>query len=137
MIVFFFFKQKTADEMRISDWSSDVCSSDLPAAPFTSAGSKPGTATPPAPSSARRSSFRARRLGSRVCRSSGNRIQGDGPGQLFSPPSLLVRRKISLHLIGRSPQLHARAGHVSQYRPALPPQSRLHPSHLPPLLRHS
>src|SRR3546814_7289711 len=26
---FFFFKQKTADEMRISDWSSDVCSSDL------------------------------------------------------------------------------------------------------------
>src|SRR3546814_12537299 len=26
---FCFFKQKTADEMRISDWSSDVCSSDL------------------------------------------------------------------------------------------------------------
>src|SRR3546814_4071813 len=30
--VFFFFKQKTAYEMRISDWSSDVCSSDLTAA---------------------------------------------------------------------------------------------------------
>src|SRR3546814_10076644 len=29
MFVFFFFKQKTAYEMRISDWSSDVCSSDL------------------------------------------------------------------------------------------------------------
>src|SRR3546814_731780 len=29
-VVFFFFKQKTAYEMRISDWSSDVCSSDLP-----------------------------------------------------------------------------------------------------------
>src|SRR3546814_6609590 len=29
LIVFFFFKQKTADEMRISDWSSDVCSADL------------------------------------------------------------------------------------------------------------
>src|SRR3546814_14061273 len=28
-IFFFFFKQKTAYEMRISDWSSDVCSSDL------------------------------------------------------------------------------------------------------------
>src|SRR3546814_7034058 len=28
----FFFKQKTAYEMRISDWSSDVCSSDLEAA---------------------------------------------------------------------------------------------------------
>src|SRR3546814_6921660 len=32
MYVFFFFKQKTADEMRISDWSSDVCSSDLASA---------------------------------------------------------------------------------------------------------
>src|SRR3546814_5521505 len=30
MLLFFFFKQKTAYEMRISDWSSDVCSSDLP-----------------------------------------------------------------------------------------------------------
>src|SRR3546814_5568919 len=32
---FFFFKQKTAYEMRISDWSSDVCSSDL--GPMTTA----------------------------------------------------------------------------------------------------
>src|SRR3546814_10495520 len=31
--LFFFFKQKTAYEMRISDWSSDVCSSDLQPAP--------------------------------------------------------------------------------------------------------
>src|SRR3546814_1202506 len=30
ILFFFFFKQKTAYEMRISDWSSDVCSSDLP-----------------------------------------------------------------------------------------------------------
>src|SRR3546814_6614540 len=29
MLFFFFFKHKTAYEMRISDWSSDVCSSDL------------------------------------------------------------------------------------------------------------
>src|SRR3546814_1397706 len=29
LVYFFFFKQKTAYEMRISDWSSDVCSSDL------------------------------------------------------------------------------------------------------------
>src|SRR3546814_2674373 len=36
---FFFFKQKTAYEMRISDWSSDVCSSDL---------HSPGTAREPA-----------------------------------------------------------------------------------------
>src|SRR3546814_13389652 len=31
MVLFFVFKQKTAYEMRISDWSSDVCSSDLAA----------------------------------------------------------------------------------------------------------
>src|SRR3546814_9223660 len=30
LFLFFFFKPKTAYEMRISDWSSDVCSSDLP-----------------------------------------------------------------------------------------------------------
>src|SRR3546814_3375803 len=29
LVLFFFFKQKTAYEMRMSDWSSDVCSSDL------------------------------------------------------------------------------------------------------------
>src|SRR3546814_6579583 len=34
MFFFFFFKQKTAYEMRISDWSSDVCSSDLVSVPF-------------------------------------------------------------------------------------------------------
>src|SRR3546814_5949592 len=37
MMLFFivvFFKQKTAYEMRISDWSSDVCSSDLCASPY-------------------------------------------------------------------------------------------------------
>src|SRR3546814_4121600 len=36
MLLFVFFKQKTAYEMRISDWSSDVCSSDLatPAKPL-------------------------------------------------------------------------------------------------------
>src|SRR3546814_1858957 len=37
VLLFFFFKQKTAYEMRISDWSSDVCSSDLQAS-FPAAG---------------------------------------------------------------------------------------------------
>src|SRR3546814_11216869 len=35
--IFFFFKQKTAYEMRISDWSSDVCSSDLGGQPVPQA----------------------------------------------------------------------------------------------------
>src|SRR3546814_10552527 len=37
---FFFVKQKTADEMRISDWSSDVCSSDLHADVALAAGDR-------------------------------------------------------------------------------------------------
>src|SRR3546814_7474122 len=36
VIVCFFFKKKTAYEMRISDWSSDVCSSDLLVLPVVS-----------------------------------------------------------------------------------------------------
>src|SRR3546814_10143596 len=35
-VLFFFFKQKTAYELRISDWSSDVCSSDLSGRPRAS-----------------------------------------------------------------------------------------------------
>src|SRR3546814_4264614 len=38
---FFFFKQKTAYEMRISDWSSDVCSSDLAGVTISSSASPP------------------------------------------------------------------------------------------------
>src|SRR3546814_3189356 len=37
LLCFFFFKQKTAYELRISDWSSDVCSSDLLAFVFAAA----------------------------------------------------------------------------------------------------
>src|SRR3546814_1582242 len=55
-VFFFFFKQKTAYEMRISDWSSDVCSSDLTIAILfllalflaPLAGSVPAYATAPA-----------------------------------------------------------------------------------------
>src|SRR3546814_5773253 len=45
---FFFFKQKTAYEMRISDWSSDVCSSDLGSLPLC----RKTTGTPAAPKAA-------------------------------------------------------------------------------------
>src|SRR3546814_8912718 len=48
MVFVFFFKQKTAYEMRISDWSSDVCSSDLddqiPVEPVTEQWRKPAIA---------------------------------------------------------------------------------------------
>src|SRR3546814_19749292 len=51
---FFFFKQKTAYEMRISDWSSDVCSSDL-ATPLRGRGRRrsAGRARPARPDAAR------------------------------------------------------------------------------------
>src|SRR3546814_14623264 len=45
----FFFKQKTAYEMRISDWSSDVCSSDLKAAAKLSLPSAHGIFSPHPP----------------------------------------------------------------------------------------
>src|SRR3546814_2753877 len=45
-VFIFFFKQKTAYEMRISDWSSDVCSSDLRAARTARLGSL-NTGMPP------------------------------------------------------------------------------------------
>src|SRR3546814_2579693 len=43
---FFFFKQKTAYEMRISDWSSDVCSSDLKTQVVQLEGSDPTISIP-------------------------------------------------------------------------------------------
>src|SRR3546814_8997185 len=57
VVLFFFFKQKTAYDMRISDWSSDVCSSDLvPRDPRPT-----GTRAPPSAPSANR--LRPRRSG--------------------------------------------------------------------------
>src|SRR3546814_9200318 len=45
VFILFFFKQKTAYELRISDWSSDVCSSDLiPVEPVTEQWRKPAIA---------------------------------------------------------------------------------------------
>src|SRR3546814_6019113 len=61
--VFFFFKQKTAYDMRISDWSSDVCSSDLyntdkallpRPAPKRSPAARPGQADPASHTTPRR-----------------------------------------------------------------------------------
>src|SRR3546814_8763115 len=63
----FFFKQKTAYEMRISDWSSDVCSSDLAARSRCRPGTRRNTPTSPAPASARQNP-RPRRAPPAGCR---------------------------------------------------------------------
>src|SRR3546814_1862390 len=49
LFLFFFFKQKTAYEMRISDWSSDVCSSDLSRVSSESSPPNPGPSPAPDP----------------------------------------------------------------------------------------
>src|SRR3546814_6451666 len=55
VLIFFFFKQKTAYELRISDWSSDVCSSDLGVSTFHTSHDTPpvsgSSATSPSPTS--------------------------------------------------------------------------------------
>src|SRR3546814_7361711 len=109
----FFFKQKTAYEMRISDWSSDVCSSDLAAPAFRTAGHpatrrcRPHRAwTGPAPGRhATRAAQRARLGGG----------QGDAPRP------------------GRALRLRWRAGR----RPATLPRSEEHTSELQSLMRNS
>src|SRR3546814_3378967 len=74
MCVVFFFKQKTAYEMRISDWSSDVCSSDLPSTRAAPPASTPArctrsTAAPP-PSVPRYARTRTRATCSTACKAS-------------------------------------------------------------------
>src|SRR3546814_7908082 len=56
---FFFFKQKTAYEMRISDWSSDVCSSDLWRAYHRSRPDRPDALRRPGSGAGRRLQWRA------------------------------------------------------------------------------
>src|SRR3546814_1650955 len=67
VVWFFFFKQKTAYEMRISDWSSDVCSSDLR---YWDAGPAPPVRCPSRQCRCRRAAFapapRDRRPGVRL-----------------------------------------------------------------------
>src|SRR3546814_4688673 len=67
---FFFFKQKTAYEMRISDWSSDVCSSDL--SPTSTPGDPGGVGAAGNAGSGRRQRSEERRVGKEcvsTCRS--------------------------------------------------------------------
>src|SRR3546814_6520486 len=73
MFVVFFFKQKTAYEMRISDWSSDVCSSDLTPTTSPPAASAASAITPIRPTrpppKTRRTPFSAsRQIGRASCR---------------------------------------------------------------------
>src|SRR3546814_5578297 len=66
---FFFFKQKTAYEMRISDWSSDVCSSDLLCLARAGAGhGRTGAQWPSARADDRRAPLSVQEIGRASCR---------------------------------------------------------------------
>src|SRR3546814_15588757 len=83
----FFLKQKTAYEMRISDWSSDVCSSDLLSASVPSRSKAIRAFMPIAP---------RWRLGNRACRARllGDRLlASEQPPPVFGTDRLYRRRK--------------------------------------------
>src|SRR3546814_17745757 len=87
MFFFFFFKQKTAYEMRISDWSSDVCSSDLHRP------SRPDEHDPPL--KPRRQSYRLRRRrdrGGEILGRKGDRGRAGGLGRMGQVPRKGGRR---------------------------------------------
>src|SRR3546814_15628080 len=88
-MLFFFFKQKTAYEMRISDWSSDVCSSDLLGLGHRHAGNRIGHGWRNGPALADRDDTlhpQSRRLGvklrplARLCKRRGPRLVKRGIG---------------------------------------------------------
>src|SRR3546814_20791362 len=88
-MLFFFFKQKTAYEMRISDWSSDVCSSDLLGLGHRHAGNRIGHGWRNGPALADRDDTlhpQSRRLGAKLrplaplCKRRGPRLVKRGIG---------------------------------------------------------
>src|SRR3546814_5510981 len=89
MFCFFFFKQKTAYEMRISDWSSDVCSSDL----LDFAGTPSGTRE--------QDDLRLLQLGHLAPRVE-RRVIEVADGRADSPFAANQRADIRLHKIGRA-----------------------------------
>src|SRR3546814_1085174 len=93
MYDFFFFKQKTAYEMRISDWSSDVCSSDLPPHPGAH---RQGHEDPGGRPAARRPAGDHCRFAARRGRAPARRVQHGHGGDLMAktavPPGHRLKR---------------------------------------------
>src|SRR3546814_18815434 len=129
LLVFFFFKQKTAYDMRISDWSSDVCSSDLWLAGSspTSTTARPGVRPCSAFSPVTAAATRAVNLAAKALPS----IKSASPAVLLA--ALLVKALSPIDLSGgaSSPDRPGRplsdcATHLSR-PPRPPPHSPPHP----------
>src|SRR3546814_3434342 len=129
---FFFFKQKTAYEMRISDWSSDVCSSDLGAR-------RPGEPRRAARAARPRSrGARARssldRAGSFLAGSRGGPARPPGPAPLrCRPPARAEAKAAAVRILGHKVRHNEiiRGLHLSAAR------SEEHTSELQSLMRIS
>src|SRR3546814_18927618 len=119
LFVLFFFKQKTAYEMRISDWSSDVCSSDLPAERqsrlpcLTSRGPPTASNECPGPCVA----IRAQRLG-------GRHLPRPAPAHLLQPSCGYPEHGRSPAPPKPPPELQPHRQHFPA-NPPLPPRRRL------------
>src|SRR3546814_7869346 len=90
---FLFFKQKTAYEMRISDWSSDVCSSDLRVTPVWYISKKKGCTclrTLPSARLRQRSSSLGRTAGNGVHLSKRGDWQQLAKLQIFRKPAFMI-----------------------------------------------
>src|SRR3546814_8571614 len=94
MYSFFFFKQKTAYEMRISDWSSDVCSSDLNPLPYhlaTPQQARDDRAARMRPARGGRTLIEPVAIPQREARLGGGAAgHGPGDGSGASPPNVVV-----------------------------------------------
>src|SRR3546814_18000734 len=107
-VFFFFFKQKTAYEMRISDWSSDVCSSDLSDGQSDSAGER----------------CRKPRPGGRHCRSRPKRrdesearcVGGPGNANRQRPTAVVGQARRAQAGVGLGARTHPRSAHSEHGR---------------------
>src|SRR3546814_1448535 len=93
---FVFCKQKTAYEMRISDWSSDVCSSDLAARQGGALAVWPSRVTPGTMED-------ARRQGVTVARVEDGFLRSKGLGAALHPPGSVVIDRAGIYYDARSP----------------------------------
>src|SRR3546814_15183916 len=100
--LFFFFKQKTAYEMRISDWSSDVCSSDLHGTGGAEGIARLGTTV-----RRRRARLPARRLLRRPGHDRGHAADGADRKSVVSGKSVSVRVDLGGRRIIKKNQSHS------------------------------
>src|SRR3546814_10830710 len=116
VVDFFFFKQKTAYEMRISDWSSDVCSSDLCAtarSAFRPGCSMPRKASPSATKWSRSPRPRRRRAASTTAICATNQARSE---EHTSELQSLMRISYAVFCLKKKKKITTHQQHHSNYK---------------------